>query len=115
MSKKDDVVTNKKLGEAVDVILTGVEGMVNDIRSELKADIGGVESSLKNEIAKNRKEIRENRRQIGGLKHDTPTRKEFDELKGEVNRYHSVVWCFRVSALLVLEHMELNSLLICDC
>ena len=91
MSKKDDYVTNKKLEEAVDAILGGVGEMVNDVRSELKADIGGVESSLKNEIAKNRKEIRENRRQISGLKHDTPTRKEFDELSEKVDRYHPVV------------------------
>ena len=91
MSKKEDVVTNKKLEEAVDAILGGVEEMVssskNDLKKELKVEI----EKNRNEIAKNRKEIRENRRQISGLKHDTPTRKEFDELSEKVARYHPVV------------------------
>ena len=30
-------------------------------------------------------------RQIGDLKYDTPTEKEFDTLKGKVDKYHPLV------------------------
>jgi hypothetical protein len=90
MSKKDDYVTNKKLEEAVDAILTGVEEMVNGSKNDLKNELKVEIEKNRNEIEKNRKEIRENRRQISGLKHDTLTRKEFEELKGKVDRYQVI-------------------------
>lgn len=51
------------------------------VRNELRKEIGSVRDELK-------AEIRENRRQINNLKADTPTRKEFDELKVKVDRHH---------------------------
>ena len=79
MSVMDDdkPVTRKDLTQFSDAILNGVEGMITKVRG----DIGQVKDELKTEI-------KENRRQINDLNIDTPTRKEFDNLKERVETFH---------------------------
>jgi hypothetical protein len=69
----NEPVTKKTLDEAVDTILQGVEGLFK----ELNKRFDDLEF-----------EQREIKRQIGDLKYDMPTRKEFNELKDRVDKYH---------------------------
>lgn len=66
--------TKKDLIELSDAILNGISEMISNLKVELK------------------KEIRENRRNISNLKLDKPTRKEFEELRSRVDRYHPLTW-----------------------
>lgn len=69
----NEPVTRKTLDEAVDTILQGVEGLFK----ELNKRFDDLEF-----------EQREIKRQISDLKYDIPTRKEFNELKDRVDKYH---------------------------
>ena len=60
-------------------------------KSELQSELSIVKNELKAEIQEVKAEVKENRRQINDLKLDTPTQKEFDDLKQKVESYHPVL------------------------
>lgn len=66
-------VTKKTLDEAVDAILQGVEGLFEELNKRF------------DDLEFQQREIK---RQIGDLKYDAPTRREYDELKDRVDKYH---------------------------
>jgi hypothetical protein len=72
--------TKKDLVELSEAILNGVGEMISNSEVKLKKEIKENRSELK-------AEIQENRRQINSLKLDTPTRKEFNDLKNKVDRH----------------------------
>ena len=71
--KAKEPVTRKTLDEAVDTILQGVEGLFQKMNKRFD-DLEF--------------EHREIKRQIRDLKYDTPARKELNELKNRVDKYH---------------------------
>lgn len=91
MIKKDPkaFVTNETLDEAVDTILKGMDGMFKEERKfnaqtfTTKEDLKLTKEELKTEISWVKDDI-------SGLTADlsaVPTKKEFSELKGKVDRY----------------------------
>ncbi len=66
-------VSKKMLDEAVEAILNGMEGMFS--KQDKRFD----------KLEAGQKDLQ---RQIGDLKYDTPTQKEFDTLKSKVDKYH---------------------------
>ena len=78
-----DPVNRGMLNDAVDTILKGMDNMFSRFQEEL--------DGVKNEVLKNRTEIKGLRNDFHGLLEeysDTPTRKEFNELKEKVARFH---------------------------
>lgn len=72
MSKK--FVTEEKLDQAVDAILTGMDGLFKEFGKKINDRFENIDN-----------ELTQIKRQISNLKHDTPSRKEFDELKKKVD------------------------------
>ena len=66
-------VSRVVLDEAVEAILNGMERMFS--KQEKRFD----------KLESGQKDLQ---RQIGDLKYDTPTQKEFDTLKSRVDKYH---------------------------
>jgi len=69
-------VTRGVLDEAVEAILKGMEVMFS--KQDKRFD----------NLEAGQKDLQ---RQIGDLKYDTPTQKEFDILKGRVDKYHPLI------------------------
>jgi len=71
-------VTNKTLGEAVDTLLKGMDNMLNEqkkifaTKEDLKTEIGWVRDDIKGLTAD---------------LSDTVSKKEFNQLKGKVDKY----------------------------
>ena len=84
------LVTVKMLNEAVDAILRGVERMFDkqDKRIDgLDKRIGGMDTRL----ARVETDVRDVRRRMIDHEVDTPTRKEFSDLKARVDKHHPLV------------------------
>ncbi|MFH1863401.1 MAG: hypothetical protein ABIJ85_00620 [bacterium] len=88
--KKQDInkpVTLGFLHEAVDAILQGMDKMVGEFRGEIAGSFKSVNErfdSLDDKIDFVHKDLQH---QISDLKHDTPSLKDFDELKGRVDSF----------------------------
>lgn len=91
--KKQDLnkpVTLGFLHEAVDAILQGTDRTIGEAKKDVAGSFKSVEErfdSLDDKIDFVHKDLQH---QIGDLKHDTPSQKEFDDLKGRVDRFISV-------------------------
>ena len=73
--------------EAVDAILQGMDKMVGEFRGEIAGSFKSVNErfdSLDDKIDFVHKDLQH---QISDLKHDTPSLKDFDELKGRVDSF----------------------------
>ena len=98
------LVTLKMLNEAVDAILRGVEGMFDkqDKRIDgmdkriggMDKRIGGIDKhidGMDTRLAHVETDVRDIRRRMIDQEVDTPTRKEFSELKARVDKHHPLV------------------------
>ena len=91
------LVTVKMLNEAVDAILRGVERMFDkqDKRIDgLDKRIGGMDKrigGMDTRLARVETDVRDIRRRMIDHEVDTPTRKEFSELKARVDKHHPLV------------------------
>ena len=77
----------KDLDEVVRAILAGTEGLINNLRLEMKAQFKKIDNRF-NKIEVGQSHLKD---QIDGLKADlsnTPSRREFQHLKSRVDRYH---------------------------
>ncbi|OGM29660.1 hypothetical protein A2801_00620 [Candidatus Woesebacteria bacterium RIFCSPHIGHO2_01_FULL_41_10] len=91
---KDDTisyVTNEKLDQAVDTILKGVDNLMKELRKEVRQEI----SEIRKEVNELREEMKQEfsfvRNDVKGLHaelSDTPSGKEFKDLKAKVYRHH---------------------------
>ena len=93
MAIKDDPnepVTRGMLEDAVDVILDGMDKMVGELRNQINTRFDKTESRLNGlEV-----EVRGVKDEVRGLKAEfsvTPTRREFEELKARVDKYHPLI------------------------
>lgn len=80
-TKKDGLVTEEMLDEAVTSILDGMDNLLKE-QDERNQKIFATKEDLKREVSWLRDDI-------SGLKvelSDTPSRREFNELKGRVNK-----------------------------
>src|SRR3990170_7554415 len=106
MAKRDskNPVTLKMLNEAVDAILHGVERMFDkqDKRIDgmdkriggMDKRIGGIDKhidGMDTRLAHVETDVRDIRRRMIDHEVDTPTRKEFSELKARVDKHHPLV------------------------
>ncbi|MCI0558947.1 MAG: hypothetical protein MN733_10660 [Nitrososphaera sp.] len=83
----NEPVTRGMLNEAVDAILKGMDKIAGELRSEIRE----TRSELKGEVQELKVEVRYLKDDIDGLKadlSDTPSRREFNELKARVDKYH---------------------------
>ncbi len=83
--KKQDInkpVTLGFLHEAVDAILQGVDKIIDGLKMEMNDKF----ETLDTKVDFIHKDLQY---QIGDIKHDTPSQKEFDDLKGRVDRFIS--------------------------
>lgn len=84
---KDQPVTKGMLDEAVDAIVSGMDNIVKELRQEhveIREEIADLRSEMRSGYSHLKDEIR-------GLKADladTPSRREFEELKAKVERHH---------------------------
>jgi len=91
------LVTLKMLNEAVDAILRGVERMfdLQDKRIDgMDKRIGGMDKrigGMDTRLARVETDVRDVRRRMIDHEVDTPTRKEFSELKARVDKHHPLV------------------------
>jgi len=74
-------VTNQTLLEAVDTVISAMDDMIGSTKNELKKDIKHLDTKIDNVKKELKREIRD-------LKTDTPTQKEFNQLKAKVYRHH---------------------------
>ena len=90
-SDSNEPVTRGMLDEAVQAILEGMDGMVEGFRNEVNQHFEKVDNRFDNLGAKidlTRKEFKD---EIDGLKadlSDTPSRREYQELKARVDKHH---------------------------
>jgi hypothetical protein len=96
MTKRDlnAPVTIKMLNEAVDAILHGVERMFYKQDKRIDLRFMKVDQRFKNvdeRLGKVETDVRDIRRRMIVHEVDTPTRKEFSELKGRVDKHHPLV------------------------
>ena len=88
---KEDV-TKAMLGEAVDAILEGMNKMVGGLRTEMKSGFDAVDSrfdKVDERLERVETEVFHVKDEINGLKaelSDTPSRREFKELKTRVEK-----------------------------
>jgi archaellum component FlaC len=75
--------TNQTVMDAADHILKSVQGMVDEVAKELTQVVERANTQV-------RGDIQDIKRDINDLKADTPTQKEFDELKAKVERHHPI-------------------------
>ena len=78
---KNTPVNFGMLTEATDAILNGMQSMFDEQNAKLDKRFGKVETDIKYMHDSLKKEIDE-------LKYDTPTRKEFTDLKDRFDRYY---------------------------
>ena len=87
-------VTNKTLGQAVDVIIHGVERMFDKQDKRIDQRFKQVDGRLEKvdgRLEKVEAGQADIKRQLTDLKLDTPTRQEFLELKARVDKHHQLV------------------------
>ena len=86
MAKADtnEPVTRGMLDEAVEAILKGVDELVNGLRGEMNTRFEKVDIRF-DKLDAGQRDLQ---RQINDLKYDTPTQKEFEDLKTRVDKYH---------------------------
>ena len=80
-------VTMKDLDEVVRAILAGTEGLINNLRLEMKAQFKKIDSRF-NKIEVGQDHLKD---QIDGLKadlSDTPSRRQLEDLKSRVEKHH---------------------------
>lgn len=89
--KKEKFVTKELLDSAVDTILNGINNVFEGSRREVNERLGKIEASLKN-VENGQRELKTElsyvKDEISGLKadlSDTPSRKEFENLKRRVD------------------------------
>lgn len=88
MAKKDSkkninesLVTFGMLSDAMDTLLNGMQGMFDDLNTKLDKRFNKVETDMKYVHDSLKKEIDE-------LKFDSPTRKEFNDLRDRFDRHY---------------------------
>lgn len=83
----NEPVTRKMLDEVVEAILAGTEGLFNNLRREMNSRFEKADRRFdKIEV-----ELRHVKDQVSGLiadLSDTPSRREFEDLKSKVDRHH---------------------------
>ena len=80
-------VTKGMLDDAVDTLLAGMENLYSGFKEELDKSFDKIEGRLDNldrETTFVKREIHDLKADLS----DTPTRKDFNELKGRVDRFH---------------------------
>ena len=77
-----DLVTRSMLNDAVDAILKGVDKLFGGLKTEMNRRFDKVET----DITFIKRDIRDIKAELS----DTPSRREFNELKTKVDRYHPV-------------------------
>jgi prefoldin subunit 5 len=79
MAKRDlkAYVTNETLDQAVESITEGMDNLLKEIKKTLRRELEPMKTDIKDV-----------RRQLTDLKVDTPTRREFEDLKSRVDTYH---------------------------
>ena len=80
-------VTKGMLDDAVDTLLKGMDNLYDRFKGELDRGIEKVEARLDN-LERDMSFVKRDIRDIKADLSDTPTRKEFTELKSRVDRYH---------------------------
>ena len=95
MNKNDPVVRKSMLDQAVDAILKGMDRLVSQNKEELRGEIRGSAKEVKEELRKEfRTELGFVRDDIKGLTSElsnTPSRKEFNDLKIRVDKFHPAI------------------------
>ena len=81
--KNNPLVTKSMLDEAVDAILKGVDALFRQFKGEVDKRFDKVESEINF--------VKTDVRDIKADLSNTPSRKEFNELKTKVDRYHPQV------------------------
>lgn len=90
----NEPVTRGMLNEAVDAILKGMDKIAKELKSEIegvRSELKGTRNELKGEMQELKVEVRYLKDDMNGLKaefSDTPSRREFNELKARVDKYH---------------------------
>lgn len=91
-AKKQDFVTKTMLDEAVDTILKGVDGLIKQLRIDLKKEMRvEFRKELRDELEPIRADVTFIKDDIRGIKadlSDTPSRRQFNQLKARVDKYH---------------------------
>ena len=80
----DQRVTKSMLDEAVEAILKGMDNLAKSLRSEFKGLLKEEIEPVKNDITFIKRDVRDIKVEIS----DTPSRREFNDLKGRVDKYH---------------------------
>lgn len=86
-------VNRGMLDEAVQAILEGMDRMVGGLRSEMNSQFEKVDENIRNIEAKVDQTKKELKDEVGGLKaelSDTPSRRDFEELKARVDKHHPI-------------------------
>ena len=73
-----------KLDEAIDAILSGIDRLMQIERKERKEEISDLREEVKTQITF----VRDDIKGLEGELANTPTRKEFNDLKKKVYRHH---------------------------
>jgi chromosome segregation ATPase len=81
---KRSYVAKQMLDQAVEAILKGVEGLFEDQNKRYDKRFDQVDQRL-DKLEAGQSDLK---RQLTDLKLDAPTRKEFNDLKERVDRYH---------------------------
>ena len=89
MKKADpnEPVTRRMLDQAVDAILKGMDNIVGDLKGEMNLRFKAVDDRLDN-LKSGQRFLKDD---IRGLKvelSDTPSRREFEDLKSRVDKHH---------------------------
>lgn len=96
MKKADpnEPITRKMLSQAVDAILKGMDKMVGDLKGQMNLRFKAVDArfdKVEDRLGSLEMGQRYLKDDIRGLKEelsDTPSRREFEELKSRVNKHH---------------------------
>ena len=79
MSKRDPKapVNNETLDEAIEAFMEGMNTLLKEVKMTIRRELAPIKT-----------DIRDVHRRMIDHEVDTPTRKEFDDLKSSVDKYH---------------------------
>ena len=86
-NKSSQPATREVLDEAVDILLEGMDKLYEKFKGDMNTGFGNIENRLRSVEV----ELSHVKDEINGLKADlsnTPTRREFEELKVRVDKHH---------------------------
>lgn len=81
---KDELVTRGMLDQAVEAILKGMDNLARSLRSEFKGLLKEEIEPVKTDTTFIKRDIRDIKAELS----DTPSRREFNELKSEIGKIH---------------------------